>query len=247
MFESRRDDLDYTLDDYARLLKAVSAEKELPMFPDSDKYEQRKAIYEVLSSFPRIKRTYHNEAFEYAKSSNTTPGLKSKRHYENDPDGIRKHEIWEMLRTMKRKYYDVIRLTEKAIISKDGTILNQSIQANQVFEDAVKAFTTQWETGKYRKPSPKVRQKTKPRAKRNGKGCTLEEARIILAKNGIHVCTKTIRNWDKGLYTPKGYPSRDDAVALGQWALSTNYQAKRDEKTIHMSEEAMSKHKRRGT
>ena len=77
-----------------------------------------------------------------------------------------------------------------------------------------------------REPTPKI----KPPEPKKRKAVTLNDAAKICG-----VSVPTIRNWEKGDYTPEGWPGRDDIVKLGLFAKgreSTNFFKQRVGKAI---------------
>lgn len=249
MFENKRNELGYTIQGLKKLLSVFGkGTTGLPMFPNSDNFELRKSIYSVLCDFPRIKNSIHDTAFQYAKSLKTESGIKTKFHYEDDPDGIKKQEIYRLLVDLKKKYYDAIRHTENLISCTERSsrkiehLLTLSEQASTVFEKAFSDLTAKWQTGAYGK-NVIVPQKRK----RKTGGLTQKEALAILIKHDFGIkTTRTIRNWEKGtIPAPKDYPGRDDAIVFEQWASTSNYRMRSKIITVNMAEEEISRKMKR--
>lgn len=226
MYEFFRKDLDYTLDDFNKLKSAIARQNNmnvqqlLPLFPDSDDYQKRKELYGILSSFPKIQKSCHDQLFEYAKSLNTEEGLKSKYHYANDPNGVKKQEIWKLLVDLKQKYYDAIRYTEY-LISYTGTqdeqdkLLAQTQNAINVFLQAFSNMNVKGASGEYIKsPDLKNSESATFTVSKQDLDKIYKPRRPKLTQKEAAACCgvslRTLKNWDSGATkAPDWYPGRD--------------------------------------
>ncbi len=189
-----------------------------PLFPDAGDFDKRRAIYENLTGHKRIKNSVCQPAFEFARSQNTVSGLQSKYHYELDPDGVRKREIWGLRRDVIECYYDAIRSLEN-LKARGGEsaerrefFCSTAVSALRVFEDALRVLTEKWNNGGYGE-SVKV---SKPRRKKG----SLQEAVELLRRHHVRITERTLSRWLKGVGTPEGFPGIEDTISLSQWATA---------------------------